>query len=570
MRAHPARMWQGNGEDVMMQSMTSSRPARSVALLASLSVVAVGAVVPSATASDAIAYDDSFERSTSSGWGSADVGGSWTSPTGDSDLWVSDGRGRMELRAGAAGAARISGSGSADMDLTVDVSSNRTASGGGQYFSLIARGTERTGYRLTARNRDNGYVELSLRRMVNGQKTILTGTRVADLMPAAGASVRMRLVVEGSGPTTIKAKAWQVGASEPSDWLLTAEDSSTAVPSSPGAGVISYLSSSSQDDPVRFRYDNFRVTEPTSSTPAPPPAPEPPPSGSAKPTAGSTGVPDGTNLKVLTRSNRPYSGDTIYSDGSTLIINTPNAVYDGYRFDMFVEVKAPGVKIRNSHFRGDDRTTYSRGLLLVHSDNVKNGPASVVVEDSTLIPRAQSNLLDGVRGSNITLRRVEIAGTVDGVGVYGTGSSSDPHAGNVTIKDSWIHDLRHYNDGSHSDGTHHDAIQVMGGKNIVITGNRIDGSIYNAGLMITHGRNDVSDVTFSGNWAGGGGCTVNVSDSRGPIPGVVMENNVFTRGSTRVKDCAMLATSDTRSVTVARNNTWHDGSTPAPTIKNGG
>lgn len=534
-------------------------------LSTSAAIVAAGSWAPGATGAGSIYVEDMFERATSTGWGSADVGGSWESPS-PSLLSVSGGVGRMLLSPGHTAVAHIDHSGSSDVDITVDVSADRAPTGGGQYSSIIARGTERTGYRLLAKRRPNGDVDLAHLRYVDGGRTVLARARVDGLM-AAGGQMRMRLQIEGSAPTTLRGKVWRVGQQEPGDWVVTATDAGAALPASSSVGLLSYLSASSEDAAVRIGYDNFSASTVGTSTEAP--------GGSAEPTGGrpdssTTGVPTGVSLRTLTRSTIPYSADRMYSDGSTLIINTPNAVYDGWRFDMFVEVRAPGVRFTRSEFRGHDQAKWSRGLLAIYNSGSKGRP-SALVEDSTLIPRSPSRFIDGVRGSNVTLRRVEIARTVDGVRIFGTTSYSDPGAGNVRIEDSWIHDLRYFQDASHPDGTHNDGVQVMGGRNIAITGSRIDGTIRNAGVMITHGRNDVSDVTIRGNWAAGGGCTVNVFDGDGPgaIEGLTMSDNVFTRGTTRITDCAMIVSDATRGLARASNNTWHDSSTPAPTMMNG-
>ncbi len=537
--------------------------------LIALTLVGVGAITAPVSAASTVLAKDSFSRIAQSGWAGADVGGNWTSPTSEAALSVSNGRGQMDLRPGSTSATELSMPPSTTRDVVVDVAADRAATGGGQYFSVVGRGDSSTGYRLIARVQPTGAVEVSLRRTVKGSVTVLAATTFTGLVQSgASPKLRMRMAVDGAGPTTLQAKVWRAGQAEPTAWAISAKDASTAVPTSGGLGLVAYLSSGATNAPVQFQFDNFEVTtSPTASAPAPDVAP---PSVS-KPDAASTGVPDGVSLKVLSSANRPYAKDTIYSDGSALVINTPNAVYDGWQFDMFVEVRAPGVKITRSFFRGAAKTTYSRGLLLIHGDAVANGPSSAVVEDSTFIPRAPSNLLDGVRGSNVTLRRVEITGTVDGVTVYGTSSRTDPYAGNVTIEGSWIHDLRHYNDSSHADGTHNDGVQVIGGRNIRITGSRIDGTIHNAGIMITNGRNNVSNVAIANNWAAGGACTINVSDkSASAITGLSLVGNTFTRGTTRISDCAMIVTNATRAIATESSNTWHNGSTPAPTMSNGG
>ena len=550
----------------MTTSSTMHRMRTPVGILVLLILVALSGAPP-ASAGDSDVAKDAFGRIAPSGWDRADMGGAWETPTGTGALSVSNGKGRMSLHPGATSATELPTPAQPSQDMVVDVTADRAPTGGGQYISMVGRGTRAMGYRLTARVKPGGSVEVSLRRLVNGSSSVLAGTTLEGIVPSgAAAQLRMRMSLQGSAPTTLQAKVWRLGQPEPGNWALSTKDTNPSLPASRGGvGLVGYVSSSTINAPVLLQFDNFAVTT------APAPAAAAPPTSKSKPDAASTGVPSGVALKTLTSANRPYSKDTIYSDGSTLVINTPNAVYDGWQFDMFVEVKAPGVRITRSLLRGASRTSYSRGLLLLHGGAGNGGPASAVVEDSTMIPRAPSNLLDGVRGSNVTLRRVEISGTVDGVSIYGTTSRTDPNAGNVNIEDSWIHDLPHFNDSSHSDGSHNDGVQVIGGRNIRITGSRIDGSIHNAGVMITNGRNNVSNVTIANNWAASGACTVNVSDKNaGAITGLSMTGNVFTRGTTRNTDCAMIVTDATRAIATAAGNTWHNGSTPAPSVDNGG
>lgn len=522
-------------------------------------LVATAGWAASAAAAETVVAQDSFTRTVADGWAQAESGGSWSSSGHPGALSVSSGKGRMALSPGWTVGAALANAVAGDTDFTVDLSADQAPTGGGHYFTVIGRGTEVAGYRAQLKTQSDGSAVLSLRRTVADATTVLSSAKITRFTVAAGTPMRLRMAVAGSSSVTVRAKVWEVGKSEPTDWDVTSTDSA-GLPSSGPLALQGYVSSSAQDD-VTFTFDNVDVTSTAAQTVI---------STTGKPDAANTGVPTGTVLKVLSKTNKPYSGDTIYSDGSVLVINTPNAVYDGWQFDMFVEVRAPGVKFTNSLFRGTT-TTANRGLLLIRPDTFSVGQPSATVTDSTFIPRSPNNLIDGVRGSNFTLRRVEITKTVDGVFINGTTSRTDPNAGNVTIENSWIHDLPHYDDNSHSDGTHNDGVQIIGGHNIRISGSRIDGTIYNAGMMITNGRNNVYDVSIVDNWLAGGACTINVSDKdAGKITGLTMSRNQFTRGTTRNADCAMIVTDATRAVATATANTWHNGSTPAPTMSNGG
>ena len=290
------------------------------------------------------------------------------------------------------------------------------------------------------------------------------------------------------------------------------------------------------------------------------------------PVAGAVGVPAGRVLTVLTSANRPYAADTF--SGVKFVVNTANAVFDGYQFNHLVEVRAPGVVFRNCSFRGPNTEQRDSGLLLVTSSSAATNGAPILVEDSTFAPQVFT-MADGVRGSWFTLRRVEITGTIDGVHIHGSADRNDPKAGNVRIESSWIHDLNHVPQGTGgvttADGSHNDGVQFVGGHNVTITGTRIDGAIYNAGIMMAKDRNDIYTVNISNNWLGGGAATINVADKTyTPVQGLVMNNNVFFRGTTRLVDFAMLIANGTRAIATATGNTWHDNSTPTPYMRNGG
>ena len=452
----------------------------------------------------------------------------------------------------------------ASTDISADVSLDKVPTGGGFYISVIGRGTARDGYRVTARIQTQGSATLSLNRVVGGVSTKLSSQVVNGLTTTPGSWLRIRLAVTGSAPTTTSAKIWNVGSAEPGSWQTTAADTKSDLPGSGGIGLVSYLSSSATTGAVTFQYDN--VTAKTSMA-------APPPSG--MPTAGTTGVPDGTTLKTLDPNKLPYSADQYFTSSQMLVINTPNAVYDAYKFDCFVEVRAPGVRISRSLIRGQ-AVSYQRPMLAVSPSTYAAGQPSAVIEDSTVDPAVRSSFINGVQGSNFTLRRVEVTGVVDGVHIHGTSTRTDPNAGNVTVQASWIHDLPHYpydggaNGVTTADGSHNDGVQFVGGHNVSITGTRIDGTISNAGIMMAKDRNDIYTINISNNWLGGGAVTINVADKGyTPVQGLVMNNNVFFRGTTRHVDFAMLVSPGTRAIAIATGNTWHDGSSPEPYMRLG-
>jgi hypothetical protein len=147
---------------------------------------------------------------------------------------------------------------------------------------------------------------------------------------------------------------------------------------------------------------------------------------------------------------------------------------------------------------------------------------------------------------NYTLLRVNLHGTVDGAKVIGD---------NVTIEDSWLHDTVSYPSDPYQGGgpTHNDAIQVLSGHNIALRGNTIGGGT-NSGLQVTQGNGSVANLAFTGNWADGGACTVNLADKPlATMSEIDVSDNIFGHTST-YKNCAIIYSA---GVTLTHTgNTW--------------
>lgn len=246
------------------------------------------------------------------------------------------------------------------------------------------------------------------------------------------------------------------------------------------------------------------------------------------PDSGSTGVPDGVTLI-------PYEGD--------LVVTEAGAVVDGLDVHGTIVVRADDVTIRNTRVRGRP-ATHTTALV-----RMTDGHANLTVESSELVPDDRSPYLYGVIGWSVTVDRVEIARVVDGVHIIGP---------DVTIRNSLIHDLNHYeNDPNrHGGETHDDGVQIQVGTNVRILDNTITGG-WNAAVQVTQDRGAVGDLHIRGNHLDGGMCTVNIAEKAyGPVAGVILTDNRFGR-TTRLDDCAVI--SPTTTVLTARDNRFTDG-----------
>lgn len=256
-----------------------------------------------------------------------------------------------------------------------------------------------------------------------------------------------------------------------------------------------------------------------------------------RPGAGNTGVPAGTKLTV-------HNGD--------INITADNTVIDGWDIHGFVRVNASNVTIRNSIIRGGDAKGTGRAVIQAYGVH-----PNFLIQDSTILPDFPSLWLDGLDGAHFTALRVDISGVVDSVKVIGD---------DVTIRDSYLHGNRHYtNDPTHPDGiSHDDSIQFEGGTNFLAEHNTILGA-YNAAWMVTQNWARSSNMRLIGNWIGGGGCTVNVSEKgKGPITGLVLRDNQF--GPSRL-NCAVIAPPTSAPTMV---NNVYEGTTTPVAVKRGG
>ena len=211
---------------------------------------------------------DTFERTVANGWGSADPGGPWTMAGGAaSNFSVSGGAGRMSAAAGAGRTASLAAS-SSDAVVEAAVAVDRVQTGGGAYVSVLGRRVNASNdYRLKLRFQSNGVLAAYLVRRVNAAETTLLW---ANTIPfAANQLVRVKLRVAGTGPTSLGAKVWADGASEPTAWLFDTTDATAALQLPGGVGVEHYQSSTTTNGPIVSILDSITA----GSTTAPPPPP---------------------------------------------------------------------------------------------------------------------------------------------------------------------------------------------------------------------------------------------------------------------------------------------------------
>jgi hypothetical protein len=218
-----------------------------------------------ATPPPAVYAQDSFSRTVTGGWGAAEVGGGWQL-TGATRASVAGGVAAQGVPAGVTALATLPGIASTATELTVTVALDAVPNGP-VYLTSAVRRVAAGDYGGRLKVNPNGSVEL--------HTTTPTGLLGGGVLPgitlAAGQQLQLRVQAEGVNPTTVRARAWRVGSTEPAGWAVTSTDSTPALQVAGTVGLTTYLSSSATNGPATVRYDDVRAV-PVGAAPPPPPA----------------------------------------------------------------------------------------------------------------------------------------------------------------------------------------------------------------------------------------------------------------------------------------------------------
>ncbi len=220
------------------------------------SVVATAVVTPP-NDPNVLASDD-FTRTTTTGWGTATKGGAWTS-TVNSSYFVNNGSGAFVHAVGTTRRALLNSVSVQDVELLAQVTDDKPTLVGQVVIGLVARQVGSDFYQGRVRLQPNGVVGLQL---VHGSSTLLANADIAGLTYTAGDVLNLKVRFTGTAPTTIQAKVWKVGTTEPAAWQLTATDSTAALQVAAPVGVESYISASASNAPITVRYDNYTASIP--------------------------------------------------------------------------------------------------------------------------------------------------------------------------------------------------------------------------------------------------------------------------------------------------------------------
>ena len=295
-----------------------------------------------------------------------------------------------------------------------------------------------------------------------------------------------------AGPTVME----QVG-----EWVQ-ATCSATAPPDTAGVGLRVFVDAATWGDVHHIDDASLLVadtSDPPAPSPPPPPAPVPPPP--PQPPSGS--FPDGPGDTGFAAAGLEEADLT---DVSSLRLDSGDVV-DGVhvRGAIIIEEGATDVVIRRSLIETDGRYGIQSAA----------GVTNLLVEDVTIRGVGGSRSAAILARGQGTIHGVDVSGFRDGIKVF-----SD-----LVVEDSWIHDLVLIDDA------HRDGIQSVGGTNVTIRDNRIEGPYQQStsAMHLAADNSPISGYTITGNFLSGGTFTVYLrnKDNQPSPTNIIVTDNVF-------------------------------------------
>jgi PKD repeat protein len=211
---------------------------------------------------DDVLATDNFGRTVNNGWGTADFGGDWTQYGNPSLFKVDNGVGTMTMStAGSGPRARLNSVSSSDVDLTTSVVLDKPATGGGTFVSATTRAAANAEYRAKVKIASSGQATVSLTKVVSGAETAIVTVNVpiTTLTYTAGSMLWIRAQAVGTNSTALAAKVWLDSANEPGGWQVSTSDSTAELQAAGSVGLVTYLSGSATNAPMKASFDDLSV-----------------------------------------------------------------------------------------------------------------------------------------------------------------------------------------------------------------------------------------------------------------------------------------------------------------------
>ncbi len=207
------------------------------------------------------AHDD-FNRSISESWSFGNIGGIyemlWGTNANDA-FSVNGEQGEVFLGSSQSREANLEKVISQDFDITFKKEVDNLSGANLDTFvsgRIIDAGSL---YRLRVRIQPSGFVEVAMIKAVNGSWTLSQATTIQGLNYQLNDELNIRYQIVGTNPTTLRAKVWKEGVSEPAGWNISVTDSESKLQDR-GSFGLRFQHNTGGSGSVRFLIDDLKVT----------------------------------------------------------------------------------------------------------------------------------------------------------------------------------------------------------------------------------------------------------------------------------------------------------------------
>ena len=219
----------------------------------------VPAIPPIGQSPATIVIRDTFERS-GTGWGSADLGGQYSSDDPSANMSVDDGAGSLLLVASGSGHDVVLGDVAVrDIDFTFSFSVDALPADGAVYVYAAVRRTESgAAYRPKVFVASSGELFAHSGLMLSdGEHSLGRPVLVPGVLVKPGNWYNVRSVATGSDPTVIRVRAWAAGQDEPAYWNFGVIDWTGSLQGIGSVGLAAHLGLRHPGGPIRVSYDEL-------------------------------------------------------------------------------------------------------------------------------------------------------------------------------------------------------------------------------------------------------------------------------------------------------------------------
>jgi len=351
---------------------------------------------------------DAFSRSEANGWGSADIGGTYTTAQGPASNYnVSGGTGNiLAPTSGVGRSALLTDPSATDVDLRFRVKTDKVPTGGTSFiYSVVRRNGGNNEYRPRIILNANGSVSVNASVVVGGSESpVGPPVVVPGLSQAADSFIWLRAQVEGTDPTTIRVRAWADGDAEPANWHFTGTNNAAALQTAGSLGLRFYVNGNVNNAPIAFSFDEFTVSGLDAPPPPPPGVPTYAEDAFVRSVSNGWGTADTGGSYTLQGNNGAFSvGDGV---GRMLMPNAGanrSALLDGVSeqdVDITFRVSIDKTATGNSFFvygvaRRNGNNAYRPKIILR-----SNG--TVAVHSGVLISNSESSVAPAVTVPGLT------------------------------------------------------------------------------------------------------------------------------------------------------------------------